>query len=238
MKSIILLSFFLVISSKTKYDFGAEIPFDKDQKQFSFTAEQSGKIFIYFRYEGSSLVEALMQGDETKRLSKFSKPGVSRIYDISKGYTYSLTITVPNDDEKGFVWLNPSWNEIKVDLNKMYQFKFDYIDDFDTEPKLIYSIDNADKNVTFKFDYNKNIKKKTIPNPFQVCHGEDCLDNIETYDIIPGESYKIYVKAFKEEGSSTYYFPSFKFGDVKGDWSFSFNLRANLWIISLLLLLI
>ena len=37
-----------------------------------------------------------------------------------------------------------------------------------------------------------------------------------------------------------YDFPSFRFGDINGDWpaSYSFNIRINLWVISLLLMLI
>ena len=110
---------------------------------------------------------------------------------------------------------------------------------FGLESNLIYSIENADKNVTLKFNYNKKFQTD-LPNPFEVCHVEDCLSNIETYDIEPGESYKIYVKVAKrkEKTMTYYYLPSFKFGDLNGDWSFSFNLKANLWIISLVLSLI
>ena len=74
-------------------------------------------------------------------------------------------------------------------------------------------------------------------NPFEVCHGEDCESNIETYDFEKGESYKIYVKVAKL--GDFYYIPSFKFGDVNSNGSSaSFHLRTNLLIISLVLLLI
>ena len=46
------------------------------------------------------------------------------------------------------------------------------------------------------------------------------------------------VAKLKDGIMEKYYLPSFKFGDLNGDWSFSFNLRTNIWIISLGLLLI
>ena len=170
--------------------------------------------------------------------SDFDNPGTTMIKDIFQGVC-SISIVCENAEEKGKFWLNPSWNEIKVDLSKMYQWKFDYKKMFGLESNLIYSIENADKNVTLKFNYNKKFQTD-LPNPFKVCRGEDCLSNIETYDIEPGESYKIYVKVAKrkEKTMTYYYLPSFKFGDLNGDWSFSFNLKANLWIISLVLSLI
>jgi hypothetical protein len=239
MKSIILISLFLIISSKTNgFNFGEEVPFDKDNKYFSFTAQQSGALFIHILFEGSSQVKLSIQNSGRNINSNFNKPGTTLIYEISQG-DCSISIICENEEEKGKFWLNPSWNEIKVDLSKMYQWKFDYKSIIGLESNLIYSIENADKNVTLKFKYNKNFNKD-LPNPFKVCRGEDCLSNFETYDIEPGESYKIYVKVAKrEEWPLTYYYlPSFKFGDVNGDWSFSFNLKANLWIISLVLLLI
>lgn len=143
-----------------------------------------------------------------------------------------------DSNEKGTIWINPSWNELKVDLNKQYIWKVEYSSTFGYETNLTYAINNAEKKVTFKFTYNKG--SKNLPNPFRVCHGGDCKDNVETYDFEQGQSYKIIVKIviIKDGESDVYYFPTFKFGDIKGDWSYSFNLSSNLWIISLLLLLI
>ena len=154
-----------------------------------------------------------------------------------KWWTYNITC-FSDSNEKGTIWINPSWNELKVDLNKQYIWKIQYIGIFEHETNLTYAINNAEKNVTFKFTYNKD--SRNLPNPFRVCHGEDCKDNVETYAFEQGQSYKIIVKVVKiKEGSSDiHYFPAFKFGDIKGDWSYSFNLSSNLWMISLLLLFI
>ena len=89
-----------------------------------------------------------------------------------------------------------------------------------------------------------------IPNPFEVCHGEECKGNITTYDFEPGESYKIYVNANKVqiERSDYYILPSFKFHDINkkddeesdtdSDFGDSFSLRLNFWFISLILLIL
>ena len=90
-----------------------------------------------------------------------------------------------------------------------------------------------------------------MPNPFRVCHGQDCKDNVVTYDIEKGQSYKIYIKVVPEKGElfDMYYFPTFKFigngipspepepkPSPTTTPSNSFNLRSNLWALLLLLL--
>ena len=242
MRSFILLALFLLISSKTNdIDYYKEINFDKDTKEFKFILSKTGMVFFHVVYDGSSQVEFKISNDEETSVSKssFTKPGHSYITSLSKGITYTLTITCPSGSKGTFI-MNPEWNEVNVDLSKMYQWKFDISGlTGDESAKLIYSIDNADKDVTFKFEYNKKLRDD-LPNPFEVCHGEDCKDNIANYKFEKGQSYKIYVKVAKLKDGimEKYYLPSFKFGDLNGDWSFSFNLRTNIWIISLGLLLI
>ena len=91
-----------------------------------------------------------------------------------------------NGDDTGKIWINPSWNEIKiVDLTKQYEWKFDMDIPYSLEESLVYSIDNAAKNVTFKFTYSKE-SLKDLPNPFTVCHGTDCKNITEYYDIVKG----------------------------------------------------
>ena len=70
---------------------------------------------------------------------------------------------------------------------------------FDTNDSMIFSIDNAERDVTFIFKYNEKAK-----NPFEICHGEECQKDITTYDFKKGESYKIYARSF----------PAFSFHDI------------------------
>jgi hypothetical protein len=194
-------------------------------------------------FEGSSFMNILITDEEGHGLTTdFTKPGIGLIYEIKKdnSYTIELRYTNTTEDEKGTIWINPSWRELKVDLNKAYEWKFNFATEYRaSESKLIYSVDNADKSAKFNFTYSKELRQD-LPNPFEVCHGQDCKNNIETYDFEKGQSYKIYVKVAKMKDGilDNYYLPSFKFGDINGKWSYSFNLRINMWIISLLLLLI
>ena len=237
MKRLIIISLFLLISSKLDLvEYGKDLPFDNG-KNFYFPAEKGETIFIKMLYDGPNKVKYKIEYSG-KIEGFFSKPGEVVIQEVSKGTYFNISFN-SDTDEKGTIWINPSWNELKVDLNKMYLWTIEYSGLRELESNLTYAIDNADKKVTFKFTYDKK-SKNDYPNPFTVCHGGNCKDNVETYDFEKGESYKIIVKIVKiKEGDlDVYYFPSFKFGDIKGDWSFSSNLRSNLWIISLLLLLI
>ena len=117
-------------------------------------------------------------------------------------------------------------------MNKKVEWKFDIANDNSgPESKLTYVIDKAEKSATFDFKYANEIKDKydekiNVPNPFQVCHGNDCKDNISTYDFKQGESYKIYIKYNKI--GNYYVFPSFSFYDQKNN---AFGLIFNLWVI-------
>ena len=87
-------------------------------------------------------------------------PGDKFISSLSKGYTYTIELRYynPNSDAKGLIWVNPSNNEIKVNLTKKYEWKFDYAKISGAETKLIYAINNSEKKVTFNFKYNSKMK--------------------------------------------------------------------------------
>ena len=245
MRSLILISLLILILSKNSViEYGKEYPFDKNNSRFEFTPDKDGLLFAQILFEGSSFMNILITNEEGHGLTTdFTKPGIGLIYEIKKdnSYTIELRYTNTTEDEKGTIWINPSWRELKVDLNKAYEWKFNFATEYRaSESKLIYSVDNADKSAKFNFTYSKELRQD-LPNPFEVCHGQDCKNNTETYDFEKGQSYKINVKVKKMKYGETelYYFPAFKFFEINGDKpSSSFNLSSNIWIISLLLLLI
>ncbi len=65
-------------------------------------------------------------------------------------------------NEKGTIRINHSWNELKVNLSKMYKWSVRYTDYHKLESNLTYVIDNDDKNVTFKLLIIKNRKMITM----------------------------------------------------------------------------
>ena len=97
------------------------------------------------------------------------KPGLGIIENFRKGIFYNLTFVI-DSNAKGTIWLNPSWNELKVDLNKIYEWKIYSRSLYAIESNLTYVIDNADKNVKVKFTYNNNGEIYKPKNPFTVCH--------------------------------------------------------------------
>ena len=98
--------------------------------------------------------------------------------------------------------MNPSTVEIKVDLNKKYEWKYDFSGaiDLESQYELIYSIDKAEKDMILQFKYKENIY---IPyyyigdihanNPLKICPGGGFCSVGRTYKICKGESYKIYI---------------------------------------------
>jgi len=79
-----------------------------------------------------------------------NKPGLGRLHKVENATKYTVMIQYPdsnlNGDDTGKIWINPSWNEIKiVDLTKQYEWKFDMDIPYSYEESLVYSIDNASK---------------------------------------------------------------------------------------------
>ena len=61
---------------------------------------------------------------------------------------------------------------------------------------MTYSLDNAEKDTKLKFKYNDNFNyeaDKIATNPLKICQGDNCKTGITTYEIIQGESYKLYI---------------------------------------------
>ena len=90
-----------------------------------------------------------------------------------------------DSDEKGLILVNGANNELKVNLSQKYEWKLDIAMIHGVEAKLIYAIDNAEKNVTFNFKYNSQMKLDDgstiqVSNPFEICHGAVCKDSVAT----------------------------------------------------------
>ena len=77
-----------------------------------------------------------------------------------------------------------------------------------------------EKDIKIKFEYSNTYKDEQVgeiklKNPFIVCQGEDCKNNVETYTFQKNKDYKIKVnfEAKKIAGSEEelYFLPSFSF---------------------------
>ena len=242
MKLFLISLLFLVNSKDNNIEFGKEITFDKDNNRFEFTAENNGTLFFYVYFNSDELVNFVIKGDSSEVSYIITKPGVGGMIGLNIGNTYTIKINYKdqNSHEKGTFWINPSYNPIKVDLDKVYGGKFVIYETSEIESQLTYIIENAQKDAHFKFKYQD--KTNTIPgtlespNPFEVCHGEECKENITSYDFKKGESYEIHVKVCKVINIPGNWpiVPPFSFYNNSG----SLSLRLALLIISLFLLIL
>ena len=260
MQKIILLSLLVLACSRlNEVEFGKDLYFDINNNKFEFTSQTSGALFVSAKMRVYNLVELHVSDGSSSESHSINKNGAGTIMFLNKGRTYKIELRYYRSSSKnGTVWINPSTNEVKVDLNKIYKWKYDYDGMFYyRDLNLTYSIDNAEKNVKFIFEYKNEIGGQKVNNPFEICHGNECKKDISTYDFIKGESYKIYVRGTAQ------YFPSFSFRDIdKPDEedegedtdsdidpetdsdtddhsdkrNYSYYLSLNLWIISLILL--
>ena len=235
LKLFLISLLFLVNSKDNNIEFGKEITFDKDNNKFEFTAEHNGTLFFYVYFNSDEVLKFDIHGGSTGISCTISEPGRGEMINLDIGNTYKINIDYlnPNSTEKGKIWINPSYNPIKVDLDKVYGGKFVIYNTYEIESQLTYIIENAQKDAHFKFKYQEktNAIPGTLesPNPFEVCHGEECKENITSYDFKKGESYEIHVKVCKVI-------------NIPGNWPivppFSFYNNSNSLFLRLALLII
>ena len=232
MKKILLLYLLIItISLKNAVEFGKEITFSRNNNNlFEFTFNQYGFLFVQIDFPKNNLLELKVESKYFEQLIQVTKPGISAVIPFDLNIPVKIILSYINpSDEKGIIWMNPSTVEIKVDLNKKYEWKYDFSGEINrfSHHELIYSIDKAEKDMILQFKYNENIYIPSyysgyIPtdNPLKICHLEKCNINILTYKIHRGESYKIYIsnQEFLYANNSIYYLPSFsiQFIEPKG----------------------
>ena len=122
MSKLILISLLIFVASKNlAIEFGEEVPFDKNNNKFQFDSGNSDAVFIYVLFESSDKLYFKMTNSAGSSLTAdIESPGDKFISSLSKGYTYTIELRYynPNSDAKGLIWVNPSNNEIKVNLTK------------------------------------------------------------------------------------------------------------------------
>ena len=128
MEKYILISLLILAASKnTAIEFGKEVHFDKNNNKFQFDTENSDTVFIQIVYESSDSLDHLdleMTSDGAPLIiAGFNRPGRGFIFPVYKGHTYAITLepSNPDSDINGTIWVNPAYNEIKVNLTKKYE---------------------------------------------------------------------------------------------------------------------
>ena len=225
MKNIILISLLILTISKiTEIEFGKEMTFDKNNNELELTFPSDGILLIAVKFSTSNIINLKMTFPGIDFNKMLDSSEFATIIPFYKDRSNKITLEYKtNSDEKGKIWLHPSTNEIKVDLNQIYEWKYDIKSFFPLSKKyqLTYSIDNAEKDAIFEFKYNDKFevdKNFLAPNPLKICHGEICKTDITTYEIKKEKSYKIYINInFVEKNAvlkfllNIYYLPNYSF---------------------------
>ena len=220
---IFIFIFIITLSKINSVEYGKEIIFDKDNNKFILTFPQNGVLLVSVKINTPNLLIFRAYFNKRNILRKVETSGLGIIVPFEKGYTNSIVIDYKeSSNEKGIIWMNPSTNEIKVNLNEIYEWKYDVketITDLNLKSyNMTYSIDNAEKDALLVFKYNNKFKIEDnlmASNPLIVCHRKKCKSNITSYIIKKGESYKIYININYMQIKSYYYLPSFSFRFTK-----------------------
>lgn len=236
LKTLIIFLLIVISSQREKLELGVETKFQEDKYVFYFTVSQPDFIFFQVKFDGQIRINFEFQGETT--YTTYSKEnGISGYFKVS-GVGSHVVYLYQDSAGTGTIWVNPSKNILKLDLNKRIEWKFDTVIrkpyDFSAS-KLTFSIEKAEKNVQFIFKYKNKVTDNgidiNVPNIFQVCKEQDCQGNITTYDFKQGESYKIYANVYNLEDA--YILPAFHFCDKANN---AFGLKFNFWIIILFFL--
>ena len=130
----------------------------------------------------------------------------------------------------------------------------DYKDDehhFTSVSQLTFSVPKLDRDVIANFEYSKEARLDyavvPIENPFKICHGKECKENLSTYEFKKGESYEINIKV-SNIADRDVIIPGFAFYDQKYNGTYSpddivvtissFGLKAKFLFIYMILLLL
>ena len=248
MKNIILISLVIIALSKVnEIEFGKEIPFDADNNnQFELTFPEDGNLFVYISFNDYDCLSFNIFFKYYEKKLKVSPPGIAEIIPFKKDYENKIILEFEGFTyEKGVIWMNPTNNEIKIDLDKTYEWKYDYhgiyysnikpnIYIYNIKQKITYTINKANKNALFEIKHNDKFEVIVSENNGQtwyytskhlyveVCNGQNCQSGIKTFLIKKRKSYKINIAFYLYWG----YGRGFKYTTYKYDYilpSFSFN---------------
>ena len=247
----ILLILLFTISAKTIskssiIEFDVEQQLDENNNQFTFTNDEPEKIFYLVEIHSKIILKYAYECQDSRRYS--SDTYIEHYFFLeAKTGECSLNISTYNSDIQnleGTLLVHPLDHPLKIDLEtKTYKLEsspfFNYI-----IPDITYLVSNLTKDITAEFSYERpTIILNNITyypkNPFEICHENDCQDNIKYYTFYKGKDYIIKVKFeifvidyFEKE----YFLTGFSFGKKPDGSSEANNILINKITILILLL--
>ena len=222
-----------LIPKKLEYD--VEKPFNKDNNVFRLENTNYPTFFLIYVNTDNKILNTTYYSKNLFPYNSrvFKSPGGGWVLDALSSSFHGLVLSSPEGDEKGTIWIHPLKETITIDLSKKIEKKIT-IESYGMFDPLTYSVSNLAKDRKVKFNYQKEYKDDEgetikLSNPFMICKGEDCQENVESYEFKKGESYTIGVKFLNQTGR--YFLPAFSFDSNAGFLSLSLIYLALLLIL-------
>ena len=222
-----------------KLEYAVDTTFNKDNNVFKidYTGKLTSYLLMYVSTDNKILNTSYnSKSDYTEAIDghNFQSPGGGHIFMVGSGFDNLFAVKSPDGNEKGTVWIQPLSKNISIDLSKKQERKFTIEYDYAINENLTYVVSNLSKDRKIKFNYQKEFKDDKgqtikISNPFKVCEGEQCQENVESYQFKKGQNYSISVKFMNETGR--YYLPAFSFDNNAGFLGLSLIYLALLLIL-------
>lgn len=259
----ILLLFIITLSSSKKIptiELGVNTTFDSISNELEFIYNGPGKdiILIYVKFEGEyydyefDCTYSHSTGEGTS-----SEIVLYSNNQVGKTGSCNIKFFLSNDSDKGSLIIYTLNKVLSIKLKNQYgHLDNEFFQIFKgIEPsvsQLTFLVPSLEKDITANFEYQKkenlNDIYYDIDNPFIVCHGKTCQDNITSYDFKKKESYKIMIKIHRVKNKNTDYIgiPGFRFYDINYNGTYSPDdivndsslLKIHFLLISLILLIL
>jgi hypothetical protein len=189
-KIIILLLLITAISAKTNLastiiDFDVKQPFDENNLIFTFTnSALESKFFLvkidselfHVKYSYQCQIPGNKSESSLNHLFIIkADPGDCRI---------NIEYALKELTSKGTIWVHPFDREIIFNLEKEEKFAFSkYVEFKEKFPSLFFSVSNLTKDTEVQFTHGHSVIRKedkvfTLKNPFRICQGKECKDDI------------------------------------------------------------
>ena len=208
-------------------EYSNETPFNKNMNIFNINYnDKLGHLIMYVNTENKNLNITLYNKSnllENYDSHAFKSPGGVYIFIPDKIDDTILIINSldVNEDVKGTIMVYPLNIDIAIDFSQNIEKKYTIKYDKELEP-LIFSVSNLNKDKFVLFDYEYEFKNDqgeiiNLSNPFEICTGEICENNITNYTFLKGVQYTIRIKFEKKivniDGFNTsyYFLPAFSF---------------------------
>ena len=229
LKIILLILIFANISTKTIPTLEYDTLTDFKEGNSEFNIESSGEItglLTYVDTQNKKLKISFLSdiGHSTSYGEHiFTNPGGAFAFFFPTDTINTMNITSADGEEikEGSIWIHPLDLELNSDLSEKIIKLYPAMADMDYET-LNYTISDLKEDTTVRLTYEKDYKEngieiKDLANPFSVCEDYFCLDDIDSFTFVKGNSYTIRLKFEKKiikvdgEDRAKYFLPAFSF---------------------------